>query len=67
MNEIPGGVPEYEPSVRFNAFGEAGILFSISLKATEWSAHYLVKHEFIKALHKRYAEEDISFPVKTVG
>jgi len=67
MNEIPGGVSEYEPLVRFNAFGEMGIVFSVSLKAQEWSAHYLVKHEFIKALHKRYAEEGISVPVKTVG
>ena len=67
MNEIPGGVPGYAPTVRFNTFGETGILFFVSLKAREWSAHYLVKHEFIKALHKRYAEEGISFPVKTVG
>jgi small-conductance mechanosensitive channel len=67
MNEIPGGVPVYNPTVRFNAFNEAGILFSVSLKAKEWSAHYLVKHEFIKALHKRYAEEHISFPAKTIG
>jgi len=67
MNEIPGGVPGYNPAVRFNTFSDTGILFSVSLKAKEWSAHYLVKHEFIKALHKRYAEEHISFPVKTVG
>jgi small-conductance mechanosensitive channel len=67
MNEIPEGVPGYEPTVRFNTFGDTGILFSVSLKAREWSAHYFVKHEFIKALHKRYAEESISFPVKTVG
>ena len=67
MNEIPGGIPGYEPSVRFNTFGDTGILFSVSLKAQEWSTHYLVKHEFIKALYERYAEEGISFPVKTVG
>jgi small-conductance mechanosensitive channel len=67
MKEIPGGVPGYEPAVRFNTFGEVSIIFSVSLKAREWSAHYLVKHEFIKALHKRYAEEGISFPFKTVG
>lgn len=67
MNEIPGGVPEYSPTVRFNAFIDTGILFSVSLKAREWNAHYLLKHEFIKALHKKYAEDDISFPVKPVG
>jgi small-conductance mechanosensitive channel len=67
MNEIPGGVPGYEPSVRFNTFGDVGILFSVSFKAREWNAHYLIKHEFIKALQKRYAEESISIPVKTIG
>jgi small-conductance mechanosensitive channel len=67
MNEIPGGVPGYNPTVRFHTFGDTGILFSVSLKAKEWSAHYIVKHEFIKVLHKRYAEAGISFPVKTVG
>jgi small-conductance mechanosensitive channel len=67
MNEIPGGVPGYESAVRFNTFGEVGILFSVVLKAKEWGAHYLVKHEFIKALHKRYAKEGISVPLKTVG
>ncbi len=67
MSEVSGGIPGYEPAVRFNTFGDMGILFSVSLKAREWSAHYLVKHEFIKALHRRYAEEGISIPIKTVG
>jgi len=67
MKETPGGIPQYEPSVRFNTFGDVGISFSVSLKAREWGAHYLVKHEFIKALYKRYSEEGISFPVKSVG
>lgn len=67
MNETAGGISGYEPAVRFSAFGETGILFSVSLKARQWNTHYLVKHEFIKALQKRYAEEGISIPVRTVG
>lgn len=67
MNETAGGISGYEPTVRFSAFGETAILFSVSLKARQWSTHYLVKHEFIKALQKRYAEEGISIPVRTVG
>jgi len=67
MNEIAGGISGYEPAVRFSTFGEMGILFSVSLKARQWNTHYLVKHEFIKALQKRYAEEGISIPVRTFG
>ncbi len=67
MSGIPGGIPEYEPSVRFNNFGDMGISFSVSLKAREWASHYLIKHEFIKALQKRYVEEGISIPTKSIG
>jgi small-conductance mechanosensitive channel len=67
MNETPGGVPGYEPSIRFHTLGDFSILFSVALKVKEFGAQYLVKHEFIKALHKRYVEEGISIPVKTVG
>ncbi len=67
MNEIPGGVPGYEPAIRFHTFGDFSILFSVALKVKEFGAQYLVKHEFIKALHKRYADEGIVIPVKAVG
>jgi len=67
MKEIPGGIPGYDPSLRFHTFGDYSILFSVALRTKETGSQYLVKHEFIKALHRRYAEEGIEIPLKTVG
>ncbi|MEN6615418.1 MAG: mechanosensitive ion channel domain-containing protein, partial [Syntrophorhabdus sp.] len=55
----PGTVHEYDPSVRFQAFGENGIVLSINTKVIDFSSQYAVRHDLIKALHKRYAEEGI--------
>jgi small-conductance mechanosensitive channel len=59
MLEVPGGVPEHDPLVRFHTFGEFGIDFSVILRAHEFTDQYLIKHEFIKRLHRRYQEEGI--------
>ncbi|GGO92006.1 mechanosensitive ion channel family protein [Wenjunlia tyrosinilytica] len=68
MAEVTGGVPDHEPAVRFHTFGESGIDFSVILRALEFSDQYVIKHEFIKRLHRRYQAEgiDIPLPVRTV-
>ncbi|MBN1979951.1 MAG: mechanosensitive ion channel family protein [Chitinivibrionales bacterium] len=68
MKTVPGGVAEFEPSIRYNAFGDSSITFSISLRVKEFVDQYLIKHEFIKLLHQRYRQEgiEIPFPVRTV-
>lgn len=60
VSEVPGGVPDEEPSVRFNTFGETGIGFSINVRINDSGSLYVVRHNLIKALHKRYAREGIS-------
>lgn len=67
MREVAGGVPDHEPTVRFHTFGEYGIGFSASLRADEFADQYLVKHEFIKRLHRRYRDEGITIPVPGLG
>jgi len=62
MKEIPGGVPEFEPFIRFHTFADSSINFSVILRAREFTDQYLIKHEFIKRLHKRYAKEHINIP-----
>ncbi len=62
MKEIPGGVPEFEPFVRFHTFADSSINFSVILRAKEFTDQYLIKHEFVKRLHKRYAKEHINIP-----
>lgn len=62
LKETDGSVSDYEPLVRFHEFGESSINFKAILKAKEFSSQYLLTHEFIKALHKRFAKEGIEIP-----
>lgn len=68
MTEIEGGVPEEEPFVRHNNFGESSIDFTMIMQTTEVVNQYLIKHEFIKRLHRRYGQEgiEIPFPIRTI-
>ena len=62
MRTVPGGVPDYQPVVRFNTFGEWAIGFTAILRAREFADQYLIKHEFMKRLVVRYEEEGIRIP-----
>jgi len=68
LQETEGGVREFEPFIRYNAFGESSINFTVILRAQEYANQYLIVHEFIKRLHRRYQMEgiEIPFPVRTV-
>ncbi len=68
MREVPGGVPEFEPFIRYHTFGDFSINFSVILRSSEFGNQALIRHEFIKRLHKRYKEEGITipFPIRTV-
>jgi small-conductance mechanosensitive channel len=69
MREVPGGVPEFDPIVRFHTFADFSINFKIVMRAQEFSDQGLLKHEFVKRLHKRYAKEGIviPYPVQAVN
>jgi len=43
-------------------------VFTIYLHAREYNDLYLVKHEFVKRLHRRYQEVgiEIPFPIRTI-
>ena len=68
LKEVPGGIPDFEPFIRYHTFGDFSINFSVILRVKEFVDQYLVKHEFIKRLHKRYRAEgiEIPFPIRTV-
>lgn len=69
MQEVPGGIPEFEPFIRYHTFGDFGIGFTVILRAREFTCQHLIKHEFIKRLHSRYAAEGIiiPYPVRAVN
>jgi small-conductance mechanosensitive channel len=60
IRELKGAVPGEEPSVRFSTFSESGIGLSVTVTIKDLGSLYIVRHNLIKALHKRYAKEGIS-------
>ena len=56
------GVPDYNTFVLFHTFDNSSINFTVMLRAREYFNRFWVKSAFIKALHKRYAEEGITIP-----
>jgi small-conductance mechanosensitive channel len=61
LREVAGGVRGADAAVRFQTFGPSGITFSIGLKGQVYTDQFLLKHEFVKRLHARYAQEGIAF------
>ncbi len=68
LKSVTGAVPDFEPFIRYNKFGDSSINFSVILRIKGYVDQYLVKHEFIKRLHERYQKEGIviPFPIRTI-
>lgn len=59
---------DYEPCLRYHTFGDSNINFWIILKVKKPLDKYLVTHQLIKALKRRYNQEniEISWPVRKI-
>lgn len=68
LKKVTGGVPEFDPFIRYHTFSDFSINFTVILRVKEFVDKYLVTHEFVKALHKRYKKEgiEIPFPIRTI-
>lgn len=68
LQRVPGGVKNFEPLVRFHTFAEFSVNFAIVLKINEFTDQGLIKHEFVKAILKRYKAENIEipYPIRTI-
>lgn len=66
LEEVQGGVGDFSPFIRYHTFDDSSINFTAILKVKEFVDHYLVKHEFIKRLKKRFDEEGIVIPYPLV-
>jgi small-conductance mechanosensitive channel len=66
--EIPGCVREYEPKIRYKTFGDSSINFIVILRVSEFEEKFIIQHEFVKRLHRRFNSEGIviPFPIRTV-
>ena len=67
MNEVEGGVPNSDPWIRYKEFGYFAVTMAVYLRIREYFDHLVVRHEFIKRLHKRFRQENIEmpFPIKS--
>ena len=56
------------PAVRYQAFNDSSIDFNAVMHVQVFTNQYVLKHEFIKAITKRYREEGINipFPIRTL-
>ena len=68
LENVEGGVKDFESNVRFHTFNDSSIDFRVLLRAREITDSYLLKHEFIKRLHKRFKQEGIviPYPIRTL-
>ena len=62
MREVPGGVPDFVPFIRYHTFGASSIDFSVIMRGETFVDQFLIKHEFTKRIHERFAKEGIVIP-----
>jgi small-conductance mechanosensitive channel len=62
MAAVPGSNPNTEPFFHYHTFSEYSILFTIRLVCYNYSDSLLLKHEYIKRLHKKFRKEGIEIP-----
>lgn len=65
MQETGNAGPGFEPLIRYQGFGDSSINFNVILRAKEFADQYVLKHELIKKLYRRYHEEGIEIPFPT--
>ena len=78
QTEIDGYEPQFDengkdtnrfaPFVRYQQFNDSSIDFNTYLHVRNFAKQYILKHEFIKAIKKRFDEEGINipFPIRTL-
>ncbi|MGH7830668.1 MAG: mechanosensitive ion channel family protein, partial [Candidatus Binatia bacterium] len=68
LQTVPGGVPSFDPFIRYHTFNQSSIDFTVILRGREFVDNFLIKHEFVKRLQDRYRRENIiiPFPIRTV-
>ncbi|HTB31693.1 MAG TPA: mechanosensitive ion channel family protein [Bacteroidia bacterium] len=53
---------ESKPVFRYKELGNSSINFTLSMDINEFSQQYILRHEFIKRLYKRFKTEGIEIP-----
>lgn len=62
LRSDPAGVPDFQPLLRFSAFGDSAIQMNVILRARSRADGFALSHAFIKRLHARFRSEGIEIP-----
>jgi small-conductance mechanosensitive channel len=64
-----GGVETFKPFIRYHTLADSSINLTVILRAREFVDQYLLKHEFIKRVVRRFAKEGIviPFPIRALN
>lgn len=62
LRQVQGGVAAFEPFIRYHTFGDSSINFTVILRVQQYTDRFLVTHEFIRKLKRRYEVEGIEIP-----
>lgn len=62
QREIEGAVSEWDPPIRFFEFGDHAVNLRVVLRVERYDVRFAVLSEFIKRLHKAYADAGIEIP-----
>jgi small-conductance mechanosensitive channel len=65
MESLGRAVENFTPVVRFNSFEESSIKMTVIMRAKTFSDQFLIKHEFMKDIHKKFRDESIEIPFPT--
>ncbi len=65
LREVPGGIGQFQPLVRYTELSEYSVNFDVILRVRNYTDQYLVIHEFIKRLFDRFRDEGIEIPFPT--
>lgn len=66
LRGTPGGVPDFEPFVRFNALDDFNVRATVILRVAGFVEQYRVRHEFLKRVRTRFRSEGIEDPFPVV-
>lgn len=65
---VEGRAAPEPPIFRYEGFGDSSIDFQLRIHCHDFAEQFLIRHEFIKRLHRRFAAEGIQipFPIRTL-
>ncbi len=66
ISKVEGADRNFTPFVRYSSFGNSGINLNLIVKVKEFINQYLLIHELLKAIKKRFDEENIEIPYQTI-